>query len=380
MTPTRTVRDLQVLVRDAQRQTERARAERNLALEHLEEAKAVFDLEKAAAGTDEDLARATLRLRNCSVTYESAHGALQAERSAMVDVREELAVAKGERRRQVPTFESGDTSGRDTSQNDTVLLADKVSKKFSGSLRQSLRRGLFDLTKLSFGRGLDPGQLRPGEFWAVDGVSVELKRGESLGILGPNGSGKTTLSRILAGVFPPDIGEVTIRGRMTSILTVGAGFHPHLNGLENIRLNGAVLGLTDEEVSELIPGIIEFAGLGERISKPVGMYSSGMRMRLGFSVVTASRPDLMIFDEVLAVGDLDFRAKCIDRLTELRETSALIMVAQTPNMVETFCSEALWIDDGKEVAKGSIEEIGPRYVLAHSASPANDLDDPIDLR
>ena len=359
-------------MRDSHRKTAQARSDRSRALENLHRTQAQH--ENAQDGTPEESARAALELRNANLAYEVAHAELQDLREVAKELKEELAAARGEGKQLAVS------PGVSTSSEDLVLVASHVSKKFSESLRQSLRRGLRDLSRLSVGRSLNLGELRKGEFWAVDDVSLELRRGESVGILGANGSGKTTLSRILAGVFPPDLGEVTIYGRMTSILTVGAGFHPHLNGLENIRLNGAVLGLTEEEVDDLTPGILDFAGLGERVHKPVGMYSSGMRMRLGFAVVTATRPDVMIFDEVLAVGDLDFRHKCIDRLGELRDTSALVMVAQSPNMVETFCSQALWLHHGRFIDFGAIEDIGPRFVLAQSSDPESDFDEPIDLR
>jgi len=253
---------------------------------------------------------------------------------------------------------------RNARQEPALLEATDVSKKFATSLRQSLTYGVRDLARLGIGRGHRSDELRDEEFWAVRDVSLALQRGDALGVLGSNGSGKSTLVKILAGILPPDTGEVRLRGRLTSVVSVGAGFHPHLTGLENIRVNAAVMGIGPEELAELQPEILAFAGLGERISKPVGMYSAGMRMRLGFAVATAASPDVMIFDEVLAVGDQRFRARCADRMAELRDRSAMVMVSQSPVMLGNYCTHAIWLDDGEVRGFGTIDDVGDAYLEA----------------
>jgi lipopolysaccharide transport system ATP-binding protein len=175
---------------------------------------------------------------------------------------------------------------------------------------------------------MDHGQndLRREEFWAVSDVSLELKRGECLGLIGRNGAGKTTLLKMLNGLIKPDVGRIEMRGRVGALIALGAGFNPVLTGRENIYVNGAVLGLTKREIDGKIDDIIDFAEIREFIDSPVQSYSSGMQVRLGFSIATALKPDILLLDEVLAVGDAAFRVKCFNRIYDLLETAAVIFV------------------------------------------------------
>ncbi len=278
----------------------------------------------------------------------------------------DLVVAPGPAEARLATIDLRDEAAPTPAAETTtpLLEATDVSKKFATNLDQSLRYGLADLGRLAIGRKPKFHALRDEEFWAVRDINLKLNRGDSLGILGSNGSGKSTLVKILAGILAPDEGEVTVRGRLTSVVSVGAGFHPHLSGLENIRVNAAVLGIEPDELDQLEPEIIAFSGLGERLYKPVGMYSSGMRMRLGFAVATAVDPDVMIFDEVLAVGDQRFRNRCIERMAELREGAATVMVSQSPVMLGNYCSQAIWLDGGEVRGFGSIDDVGDAYLEA----------------
>ncbi len=186
--------------------------------------------------------------------------------------------------------------------SDVLIHVEDVSKKFCRNLRRSLWYGLQDTAADLLGRGESSASLRPEEFWAVDDVSFSLKRGECLGLVGRNGAGKTTLLKMLNGLIKPDKGRIEIRGRVGALIALGAGFNPILTGRENVYVNGAVLGLSKREISERIDEIIDFAEIGDFIEAPVQSYSSGMQVRLGFAVATAMKPDVLLLDEVLAVG------------------------------------------------------------------------------
>ncbi|MEM7827068.1 MAG: ATP-binding cassette domain-containing protein [Candidatus Aenigmatarchaeota archaeon] len=177
-------------------------------------------------------------------------------------------------------------------QQETVLSVKNVSKKFCKNLKLNMFYGLVDLSKNLLGLKPNSTQLRKSEFWAVDDVSFDLKRGQILGLIGVNGSGKSTLLKLIAGIFPPDKGEIIVKGRIGSLISLGVGFHPHMSGRENIYLNGAILGMKFKEINSKIQSIIDFAELGDFIDAPVATYSSGMRVRLGFSIAIATKPDI----------------------------------------------------------------------------------------
>lgn len=247
--------------------------------------------------------------------------------------------------------------------SDEILVrVDGVSKKFCRSLKKSLWYGLRDVAAeaLPFGRisinNTDQAGsgLRAGEFWAVNSVSFELRRGECLGLLGHNGAGKTTLLKLLNGLIKPDKGRISMSGNVGALIALGAGFNPILSGRENIYVNASILGLKKSDIDGKLDEIIEFAGLEEFIDMPVQSYSSGMQVRLGFSVATTMNPDILLVDEVLAVGDADFRSKCYDRLEKLRPKTAIILVSHNRHDIVRTCNNALLMSRGEMATKGAV--------------------------
>lgn len=209
--------------------------------------------------------------------------------------------------------------------DDVVLKIDDVSKKFCRSLKRSMFYGAKDTVKNMLGISQDFSDLRQGEFWALKNVQFELKKGETLGIIGQNGCGKTTLLRLVNGIFPPSQGKVTVKGRVGALIAVGAGFHPHMTGRENIFLNGSILGMTRREIRRKFDSIVDFAEIGEFIDAPVSTYSSGMYVRLGFAIAIHADIDLLLVDEILAVGDLGFILKCFNKIGELKRNGVSIL-------------------------------------------------------
>src|SRR3989338_5925733 len=192
---------------------------------------------------------------------------------------------------------------------DLAIRVEGVSKKYCKSLKRSMLYGMADVARNLCGLRSPSGLLRPREFWAVDDVSFEVRRGESFGLIGPNGSGKTTLLKMLNGIFWPDKGKITTRGRVGALIAVGAGFHPLLTGRENIYINGAILGMNKREIDKKFDSIVEFADIGDFLDSPVKHYSSGMFVRLGFAIAIHCEPDILLLDEVLAVGAINFQKK-----------------------------------------------------------------------
>ena len=208
---------------------------------------------------------------------------------------------------------------------------------------------------------------RVEEFWALRHVSFTLIRGESLGVIGPNGAGKSTLLQVLAGIITPSEGAVDVRGHVSSLLTLGAGFDQELTGNENILLAGAFLGLDDKVVRELLPDIVTYADLGQFIDAPIKTYSSGMRARLGFAIATSVDPDILLLAEVLATGDADFRAKSKQRVIELvKAAKGIVLVTHDMNWVTEYCNRALLLERGNVVVEGEPAEV----VRVHEDSSA----------
>jgi len=202
-------------------------------------------------------------------------------------------------------------------------------------------------------------------FRALDGVSFEVSTGDALGIIGHNGSGKTTLLRLLAGVLRPTGGEISIQGRVTTLIDLGAGFNPDLSGEENVYLSGALYGFSRAEMRRKLPRIIEFAELERFIQVPIKNYSSGMSARLGFALATDIDPDVLIVDEVLAVGDRAFQEKCVARMNDFRERGrTIILVSHDLGTVERFCNRALLLQRGRVRAAGTPGDVIPHYVDA----------------
>jgi ABC-type polysaccharide/polyol phosphate transport system ATPase subunit len=198
----------------------------------------------------------------------------------------------------------------------------------------------------------------PERFWALRHVTVELSHGESLGVVGPNGAGKSTLLQVLAGILRPSEGTVDVRGQVSGLLGLGAGFDPELSGVENVLLGGAFLGIDDAKVQELLPSIVEFADLGAFIEAPLRTYSSGMRARLGFAIATAVDPDILLLDEVLATGDANFRAKSKERVIELvKAAKGVVLVTHDMEWVQEYCNRALLLEHGRVVLEGAPNEV-----------------------
>jgi ABC-2 type transport system ATP-binding protein len=209
------------------------------------------------------------------------------------------------------------------------------------------------------------------EFWALKGVSFDIPHGSTFGIIGSNGSGKSTLLKCLAGILSPDKGTITSNGRVVALLELGAGFHPDLSGRENIYLNGAILGMTKSEITGRLDDIVEFSGLGQFIDTPVKNYSSGMTVRLGFAVATSVDPEILIIDEVLAVGDASFQQRCFERIESFRRDGrTIILVSHGLAQVTQLCDQAAWIDKGELKALGpSLEVVSDYTGTSYNAQP-----------
>lgn len=242
--------------------------------------------------------------------------------------------------------------------SDEVLVkVDNVSKKFCRDLKTSLWYGVQDIMSEVSGRKYEH-QLRKDEFWSVSDISFELRRGECLGLIGPNGAGKSTLLKILNGLIKPDKGRIELRGKIGALIELSAGFNAILTGRENIYNRGAVLGFTTAEIDKKLDAIIDFSELEEFIDTPVVNYSSGMKVRLGFAVAAQMEPDVLLLDEVLAVGDVGFRAKCFNAIYKMIQNAAVILVSHSMPQINRVCSDILVMNhgmptfQGKDVPKG----------------------------
>src|ERR1700736_1544354 len=232
------------------------------------------------------------------------------------------------------------------------LKLDQVSKKYnipasSDSPKRWYRRG--------FAR-------RSSEMWALRDVSFELKEGGALGIVGHNGAGKTTMLKLLSGITAPTRGQITIRGRLAALVEVSSGFHPELTGRENIFLHGAMLGMRRAEIARKMSSIVEFSGVGQYIEVPVKRYSSGMYVRLGFSIAAHLDPDILLLDEVLAVGDVAFQVKCLERITELRKGGrTIVFVSHDVASVYRLCDRAILLGHGRVLMDGPARSVIDQY-------------------
>jgi lipopolysaccharide transport system ATP-binding protein len=232
--------------------------------------------------------------------------------------------------------------------NDTLIQVESVSKKFCRSLKRSLWYGVQDIGTELLGRAKTP-ELRRDEFWAVDDVSFELRRGECLGLIGHNGAGKSTLLKMLNGLIKPDKGRITLQGRVGALIELGTGFNPILTGRENIYNNGAVLGFTKKEIDQEFDTIVEFSEIGDFIDTPVQNYSSGMKVRLGFAVASQMEPDILLIDEVLAVGDTSFVLKCFNRMDTLLQNTSIILVSHNIPQIARMCTNLILMKGGKTI-------------------------------
>ncbi len=249
------------------------------------------------------------------------------------------------------------------SQRRALLRLDRIGKDYAKiESRGGRLRLVWDLLR---GRGA------ASVFRAVDGVSFELRRGQSLGIIGENGAGKSTLLKIIAGVIQPTRGSVEVNGRVGALLELGSGFHPDYTGLANIDLAAALLGITPSEIATRRDEIIAFADLGEHMNDPIKTYSSGMVVRLGFAVATALDPDILITDEVLAVGDESFQKKCVKWMESyLERGGTLLLCSHSMYHVQKLCAHALWLKDGKVVSYGEAVAVTQEYLAYHEEKTA----------
>lgn len=210
------------------------------------------------------------------------------------------------------------------------------------------------------------GQIKYQDFWALHGIDLEIRRGEVFGIIGPNGAGKSTLLKVVARVLRPTEGRVRLYGRVAPLLELGAGFDHELTGRENIYLNGAILGHSKKDLASRFDRIVEFAGLREFIDAPVRTYSTGMVARLGFSVATDERPEILIVDEILGVGDAEFQTRSFERIQKFKGSgTTILLVSHSLHHIEEMCTRALWLAHGKIVAAGTASSIANQY-LAHT--------------
>jgi ABC-2 type transport system ATP-binding protein/lipopolysaccharide transport system ATP-binding protein len=247
------------------------------------------------------------------------------------------------------------------------IIVDGVSKKYRWhrdkrtSVKERMARGRPEM--------LD-------EFWALREVSFEVPAGSTFGLVGHNGSGKSTLLKLMAGIIRPTTGSVATVGRMSALLEVGAGFHPELTGRENVYLNGSILGLSRKQIDASIDGIIDFAGIGEFIDVPVKVYSSGMYVRLGFSIAVTVDPEVLLVDEIVAVGDEEFQRKCFDHLHELhRKGTTIVIVSHSLGIIESLCDRAIWLDHGvlqkegtaRDIVHGYLESVNDNEAAAEAA-------------
>jgi lipopolysaccharide transport system ATP-binding protein len=245
---------------------------------------------------------------------------------------------------------------------DTLVKVENVSKKFCRDLKRSLWYGVQDLGFELLAQKSTDKKLRKDEFWAVKDISFEVARGEVLGLIGHNGAGKTTILRMLNGLIKPDKGRVVVKGRMQALIALGAGFNPILTGRENIFVNASILGISEKEIKKRFDEIVEFSGIKDYIDMPVQSYSSGMTVRLGFSVAAHLEPDILLVDEVLAVGDLAFRTKCQVRIQELRRKGvAIIFVSHNLHAVSHICNRSITLNKGKIIYDGYTEEAINKY-------------------
>jgi lipopolysaccharide transport system ATP-binding protein len=254
-----------------------------------------------------------------------------------------------------------------------AVLFDRVSKKFRrGERHDNLRDALTAMAKRPFTRRRDADSLDDSEFWALRDVSFEVQPGEAIGVIGPNGAGKSTVLKLLSKILKPTIGTARTFGRVGALIEISAGFHPDLTGRENLYLQGAILGMSRAEVARKLDAIIEFSGIRDFIDTPVKRYSSGMNARLGFAVAAHVDPDVLLIDEVLAVGDFSFQQKCYERLGEFRRSgAAIVFVSHNMQAIVSLCDKAVLLRHGRAPIVGSVGEVAALY-----ASPDAQAVDP----
>ena len=242
----------------------------------------------------------------------------------------------------------------------SVIEFHNVSKKFTRHAGQMLLRN--HLTRFFTRQRDDP-------FFALKHVSFSVGRGESLAVIGSNGAGKSTLLGLVAGISKPDEGSVAVNGQVTALLELGSGFHPSLTGRENVRLNAALLGLSRRQTDEAFERIVDFSGIREFIDEPLRTYSTGMVMRLAFSVAINRDPEVLLIDEILAVGDAAFQSKCIEKIHEFRNAGKTLLCVSHTALIRQLCDRAIWLDHGELMLTGAVGDVLEAYA-GQQAAPA----------
>lgn len=246
-----------------------------------------------------------------------------------------------------------------------VIQVSRLSKRFSKNLKHGMINGLMDIMGGIMQGSQDEAvmpKLRTSEFWALRDISFSIEAGERVGIIGPNGAGKSTLFSILSGIYGPSSGRIEVRGQLQALIALGAGFHPMLTGRENVFINAAVLGMNTRQIEEKLDEIIGFSGLGEFIDMPVKRYSSGMLVRLGFAIAAHMDPDIMLIDEVLAVGDAQFQNKCIEFTKKMKDRNrTVVLVSHNLAQVQKVCDRTLWMDEGRIRMDGETDAVLREY-------------------
>jgi lipopolysaccharide transport system ATP-binding protein len=234
----------------------------------------------------------------------------------------------------------------------TAILVDNLSKKF-----------ILDKTPNTLKEWLIfRNQKQKKEFWALKNITLHVKRGKSLAIIGRNGSGKSTLLKIISKIIYPTDGSVQVNGKISSLLELGAGFKPDYTGRENVYLNGSILGLSKNEIDKKFDSIVEFSEIGDFVDQPVRNYSSGMYMRLAYSIAVSSNPDILLIDEILAVGDSKFKEKGLQRIIELKQGgTTIILVSHSEDMIKKVCDSVVWLENGKKKIEGNTQEVLKLY-------------------
>ncbi|SFU91564.1 lipopolysaccharide transport system ATP-binding protein [Polaromonas sp. YR568] len=258
---------------------------------------------------------------------------------------------------------------------DSVLSLEGVGKYYRlGGIQpyQTLRDNLAGM----FSRQRGPASEKDKGFWALRDISFGLKEGEVLGIVGRNGAGKSTLLKLLSRITTPDEGRISVRGRIGSLLEVGTGFHPELTGRENVFMNGILLGMTHREVARKFDEIVAFSGVEEFLDTPVKRYSSGMRVRLGFAVAAHLDPEILVIDEVLAVGDAEFQRKCLGRMnTVASEGRTVLFVSHQMDAILSLCTRAIWLESGRMKLDGLAEDVVPSYLSSATNAAVSEIAD-----
>jgi lipopolysaccharide transport system ATP-binding protein len=260
--------------------------------------------------------------------------------------------------------------------SDIALRIDHVYKKFAkGEIHDSLRDLIPALATSAMRRVMRPVELKKQEFWALQDISFEIKKGEAVGIIGHNGAGKSTMLKLLCGIMRASSGQITVAGKVSALIEVGAGFHQDLTGRENVFLNGVILGMSKAEIRRKFDDIVEFSGLAEFIDTPVKRYSTGMYARLGFSIAAHMEPDILIVDEVLSVGDQWFQAKSLEKMRSvLNNGTTVIFVSHNLKTVSDLCGRALLLKQGRLIEDGVTSRVIDRYLEQAKREQVHDDD------